>query len=87
MTRFSIYSGLVLVGYSALDYGDPPWALLQANSSLLMGTQLSRTSVPRITTIRPAWIFLFKPKRVWLFHVRAWASWITPKSSRHLASK
>ena len=24
MTRFSIYSGLVLVGYSALDYGDPP---------------------------------------------------------------
>lgn len=22
--RFSIYSGLVLVGYSALDYGDPP---------------------------------------------------------------
>jgi len=24
MMRFSIYSGLVLVGYSALDYGDPP---------------------------------------------------------------
>jgi hypothetical protein len=24
MTRFSIYSGLVLVGYSALEYGDPP---------------------------------------------------------------
>lgn len=27
MTRFSIYSGLVLVGYSALKYGDPPMGI------------------------------------------------------------
>lgn len=28
MMRFSIYSGLVLVGYSALDYGDPPMGVV-----------------------------------------------------------
>ncbi len=37
MTRFSIYSGLVLVGYSALDYGDPPIGIASGQFKLADG--------------------------------------------------
>jgi hypothetical protein len=37
MTRFSIYSGLVLVGYSALDYGDPPMGFASGKFELADG--------------------------------------------------
>ncbi len=37
MTRFSIYSGLVLVGYSALDYGDPPMGVASDQFELADG--------------------------------------------------